>query len=76
VEITVTLHGILRDYLPRTARGKTNLQLPEGATINDVVQQLKIKQNVSAAVDGVEVQTDHLLQSGEELHLFRLIAGG
>jgi sulfur carrier protein ThiS len=76
VEITITLHGILRDYLPRTAKGKTTLQLPEGATIDDVVQQLKIKQNVSAAVDGVEVQTGHLLQEGEELHLFRLIAGG
>ena len=76
MEITITLHGILRDYLPRPAKGKTTLQLPEGATINDVVQQLKIKQNVSAAVDGVEVQTDHLLQGGEELHLFRLIAGG
>ena len=76
MEITITLHGILRDYLPRAARGKTTLQLPEGATIDDVVRQLEIKQNVSAAVNGAEVQTDHLLQGGEELHLFRLIAGG
>jgi sulfur carrier protein ThiS len=76
VEVKITLHGILRDYLPRNVKGKTTLQLPEGVTIEEVVQQLKIKQNVSAAVNGVEVQTNHILQSGEELHLFRLIAGG
>jgi sulfur carrier protein ThiS len=76
VEVKVTLHGILRDYLPRQAKGKTTLQLPEGVTIEEVIQQLNIKQNVSAAVNGIEVQTTHVLQSGEDLHLFRLIAGG
>lgn len=76
MEIEVTLHGILRDYLPRKAKGKTILELPEKATVDDVIRQLEIKQNVSAAVNGVEVQTSHTLQRGEELHLFRLIAGG
>lgn len=76
MEIHVTLHGILRDYLPRKAKGKTTLTLPEGATIDDVAQHLNIKQNVSAAVNGIEVENNHVLHSGENLHLFRFIAGG
>ena len=76
MEIQITLHGILRDYLPRKAKGKTTLDLPSGTTIADVVQQLKIKQNVSAAIDGDEIENSHILQDGEALHLFRLIAGG
>jgi sulfur carrier protein ThiS len=76
MELQLTLHGILRDYLPRTAKGRTTLDLPPGTTVGDVVRQLKIKQNVSAAVDGVEVDDKHVLGSGEALHLFRFIAGG
>ena len=76
MEIAVTLHGILRDYLPRKAKGKTTLALPDETTIDQVVQQLKIKQNVSAAVNGAEVENSHVLQEGEELDLFRFIAGG
>ena len=76
MEINVTLHGILRDYLPRKAKGKTTLTLPEGTMVDAVVRQLKIKQNVSASVNGAEVENNHILQTGEELHLFRFIAGG
>ena len=76
MKIDVTLHGILRDYLPRKARGRTSLDLPEGTTVADVVNHLNIKQNVSAAVDGVEVEDTHVLTDGQDLHMFRLIAGG
>jgi sulfur carrier protein ThiS len=76
MEVQLTLHGILRDYLPRPAKGRTMLDLPPGTTVGDVVRQLKIKQNVSAAVDGVEVDNKHVLGHGEALHLFRFIAGG
>jgi sulfur carrier protein ThiS len=62
MEVQLTLHGILRDS--------------PGTTVGDVVRQLKIKQNVSAAVDGVEVDNKHVLGHGEALHLFRFIAGG
>ena len=76
MEIAVTLHGILRDYLPRQAKGKTTLEIAAGTTIDDVVAQLKIKQNVSAAINGMEVETSHVLKDGEQLDLFRIIAGG
>ena len=76
MEIKLSLHGILRDYLPKKAKGKATLTLPDGATVTDVIQELKIKQNVSVVVNGVEVEQNHILQSGEEVQLFRLIAGG
>jgi len=76
LQVNVKLHGILRDYLPRKAKGQTSLELPEGTTIEDVVNQLNIKQNVSASVDGAEVENSRVMQDGQELHLFRHIAGG
>lgn len=76
MEIKLTLHGILRDYLPRQAKGKTTLNLPEGANINDIVQQLNLKHTVSAAVGGVQVENNYVLRDGDDLQLFRPIGGG
>jgi len=76
MQINLTLHGILRDYLPRKAKGKTTLTLPEGATIDDVIEQLEIKQTVTAAVDGAQVETSQVLQDGDELQMFRMVGGG
>ena len=76
MEVKVTLHGILRDHLPRPARGRTILSLPEAATIADVLQQLEIKRRVNAAVDGAQVEVSRVLQDGDDLHLFRPLGGG
>ena len=76
MEVKVTLHGILRDHLPRPARGRTTLSLPDGATIADVLQRLEIKRMVNAAVDGAQVEISHILQDGDDLHLFRPLGGG
>jgi sulfur carrier protein ThiS len=50
--------------------------LAEGTSIADVIQQLKIRQNVSAAVGGVQVENSYVLQEGDELQMFRPIGGG
>jgi sulfur carrier protein ThiS len=76
LNINLTLHGILRDYLPRNAKGRSTLTLPENSTVNNVIARLEIKQTVSAVVNGNEVESDHALQTGDELHMFRIIAGG
>ena len=76
MEVKLTLHGILRDALPRQAKGKTTLTLSEGATVADVLQQFKLKQTVSAAVGGVQVEPSHILQDGDDLQIFRMIGGG
>lgn len=76
MEVKVTLHGILRDQLPRPARGRITLSLPEGATIADVLQRLEIKRMVNAAVDGAQVEISHILHDGDDLQLFRPLGGG
>lgn len=76
MEVHLTLHGILRDYLPRPAKGKTTLTLPDGATVDDVREHLNIKQTVSAAVGGVQVENNHVLHDGDEVQMFRMIGGG
>lgn len=76
MEVKITLHGILRDYLPRQAKGKTTLTLPAGATIEDALQELKIKRTINGAVNGVQVETNYVLQDGDNLQIFRPIAGG
>jgi sulfur carrier protein ThiS len=76
LEIQLTLHGILRDQLPRQAKGKTTLTLPPGATVADVLQQFKLKSTVQAAVGGVQVEHSQVLQEGDDLQLFRMIGGG
>lgn len=76
LEIKLTLHGILRDYLPRQAKGKTILALPEGTSINDVIRQLNIRHTVSAAVGGMQVENNYQLRDGDDLQMFRPIGGG
>lgn len=76
MQINVILHGILRDYLPRQAKGKTTLELTGGSTVADVVKALKIKQTVTAAVDGTQVELSHPLEEGDELQMFRMVGGG
>lgn len=76
LEVKVTLHGILRDYLPRQTKGRTILTVPDGTTIADIVAELEIKQTVSAVVNSTEVEAGYVLQDNDDLQLFRLIAGG
>ena len=76
MDVNIKLHGILRDYLPKKAKGRTTLTVSEVTTISNIIEQLKIKQTVSAVVNGTEVENNHTLQNGDELQMFRLIAGG
>ena len=76
MDINLTLHGILRDYLPRQAKGKRTLTLPAGTTVARVIEQLKIKQTVTAAVNGTQVETSYVLKNGDDLQMFRMIGGG
>ena len=76
MEIQIILHGIMRDYLPREAKGKTTLELPSGATIEDVLAALKIERTINGVVNGEQVELTHVLQEGDEVQVFRPIGGG
>jgi sulfur carrier protein ThiS len=76
LEVKLTLHGILRDYLPRQAKGKTSLALPAGCTVAEVAARLQIKQTITAAVNGSQVDPNYVLHDGDDIHLFRMMGGG
>lgn len=76
MQIHVTLVGSLRDNLPKVAKGKTTLTIPDGATVAEVIAQLGLSSTVSAGISGVAVDHSHRLQPGDELQLFRQLGGG
>jgi sulfur carrier protein ThiS len=76
LEINITLVGSLRDKLPKAAKGKTILTLPSGATVADVIAHLHLSSTVSAAIHGVAVDHSRVLQTGDEVQLFRQLGGG
>ena len=76
MEIQVKLHGILRDTLPRAAKGQTRLTLLPGATVATAAAALGLKATVSVSVNGQQTTFDHVLQDNDELQFFKLIGGG
>lgn len=75
--VHITLYGLLRERLPRAARGKADLDLPEGATLAVLLSQLGIGPDVRCAVNGiVERDMQRTLKHDDELKLFRAAGGG
>jgi sulfur carrier protein ThiS len=75
--IHLTLYSILREKLPSEAKGITALQLEEGVTLDDILQELDIKRSVVISVNGVH-ETDRTRQliDGDEVKLFSSVSGG
>ena len=76
MRIKVTLHSILRDRLPPDARGRTELEVPDGATLNDAVLQLAIPDVLYAVNGSIERNLERPLRDGDELDVFIRAAGG
>lgn len=77
MKVTVILHSVLREKLPPNFRGKTTLELTDGATIMDVVEQLDLPKGISFSLnDEILQELDHPLANGDLLRFFRLAGGG
>jgi len=77
MNVTIRLHGLLRDKLPPENKGKTTLALPKGATAKDVLTHFNIDRIISIAVnDEVELEETHPLHDGDHVEIFRSGAGG
>lgn len=77
IEIHVRLFGILRDRLPREAKGRTTLELPDQATVRDVLTHFEVQHHVSFAVnEEVDLEDSHILKDGDSVEIFRVAAGG
>ena len=84
MRITFKLFATLQDYLPADAK-KTNampLELPEGATVAEVVARFALPQKLVhlVVIDGHFVppdqRADRILKDGETLAIWPPVAGG
>ena len=79
MKIQVELYATLSKFLPPGAEGrKAMLELPEGSTIAELLNQLKIPTEMTALlmVNGTHQPPDTALKDGETIAIFPPLAGG
>ena len=77
IHVKVTLHSILKEYLPPDADGQTVMDLPEGTTIGDISHQLHLPEAIAAAVnESIERNRGRVLMDGDHVRFLRPGAGG
>ena len=77
MKIHLQLYSILREKLPAEAKGRAILDLGEGATLADLLDELNIKRKVVISVNDLQ-ETDKTrhLQDGDNIKIFSSISGG
>lgn len=76
MKVNVQLHAVLRDLLPS---GKGEIELPEGATVVTLLDQLEIDQELRELVTRNGEQIEDLtstLTEGDVIQVFPAVAGG
>ena len=77
MEIHLQLYSVLREKLPSDAKGRTVMQLDEGATLADLLNELGINLKVVISVNGDhEPDKSRQLRNGDHVRIFSAISGG
>jgi len=77
LNIHLQLFSILRDKLPPELKGRTIMHLNEGATLKDLLRELKITRKVAISVDDIqETDLTRKLVDGERVKIFSSVGGG
>jgi molybdopterin synthase sulfur carrier subunit len=79
MKIKLNLYASLSEYLPDRARGNPNsLELREGTTIKQLIEQLHIPPDTPRIIflNGVHAPVEALLNDGDRLGMFPPLAGG
>lgn len=79
MKVQVELYATLSKFLPPGAEGrKVTVELPEGATVGDLLVRLAIPGEMAALllVNGTHQPPDTALKDGEVLAMFPPLAGG
>ena len=77
IDIHLQLYSILREKLPAESNGQAVLQLNEGATLADLLNELSITRRVVVGVNGAhEADMSRRLQNGDQVKIFSSISGG
>jgi molybdopterin converting factor small subunit len=84
VRVEVRLFASLRDKLPEAPRGRAPLELPDGASLQDLLEHLDVhaREAQMVLVNGVQLpravsdRRAHALAEGDVVAIFPPLAGG
>jgi molybdopterin converting factor small subunit len=77
MQIHIRLYGPLRDRLPAKTKGRTTLDLVEGATVQDIFQKLNLPQTLLVAINNEhQSTTETRLHDGDRVAFFSPVSGG
>lgn len=78
MQVQVKLFSRFRELLPLEARGKATIQLPEDATVADLLAHLGITGRVQliAVNDQPETDRGRVLQDGDRVRILPFVVGG
>lgn len=77
MKIHLKLYSILREKLPDEAKGQRAMELGEGATLADLLDELEIERRAVVSVNGVhEADKSRQLADGDEVKIFSSVSGG
>jgi len=77
IQVRVRLHGALRDKLPPQSKGQIALDLPDGADVSAVLNQLSLRRHIQVAINQEIVENlETKLNDGDQVEVFRAAAGG
>ena len=84
MKVEVRLFAGLREKLPAATRGRARFELPEGSSLQDLLDLLEIEPHMAqmVLVNGVQMPRDraaragHRLSAGDAVAVFPPLAGG
>jgi len=78
MQVHVKLFSRFREHLPREVRGEATLDLPDGATVADLLDRLGIVRRVQLIAINDEPETDRarVLHEGDRVRVFPFVVGG
>ncbi len=78
MKVEVRLHAILKQWAPPGSEGAVCVELPQGATVGDLIARLGIPARHAAMILSGDESLDAsaVLRDGQEVHVFPPLAGG
>jgi sulfur carrier protein ThiS len=79
MRIVVHLHSILQRKTPEGMQRKIEVDMPEGSTIQDLVEHLEVEvapEHLSLALNGRVARLEKVMNDGDKVHLMVPISGG
>jgi molybdopterin converting factor small subunit len=78
MQVHIKLFSRFREALPREARGRATIDLPQGATVNHLLDHLGIAGRIKLiTINGrAESDRERILHDGDAVHIFPVVVGG